>query len=136
MKLYDMLMFLFIFNLFMWVMSAGIGLFPMESYGMDPELIPAEDALNPIGDVGSVILAFAAFFGPFGSGYVNVIALGAALGTLAMIGWLSAGQAPAGIVYGLLAYFFFTAFIKTTALFIGLAAAFPGAGFVLLIYFI
>jgi len=113
MKAYHIMLFLFIFNMFFWVITAGIAIYEVE-YSTDEGFDLSGDT-NPsiwtsLGVLGGVTL--------FGSLYSSIGLLGAALAAGAMIGIFKSGQASQGIVYGAFTYFFWSGMGNTfTALY-------------------
>lgn len=113
MKAYQILLFLFLFNMMFWVLTSGLGIFdigasPSEAYNI------SEQAENPTSIEGG----FLSLLGMLGGD--NIYLLAGALAGGAMLGYFTAGQGPQGIVYGAFAVFFWTSFFGTLRVFITL----------------
>jgi len=112
MKAYHILMFLFLFNLMFWVITAGLGIYDV-GVNTDPGFDLSEEIENPT----SVGLGLLSVFTMFGNAAATIIGLSLAIAGGAMLGFLFAGQGSQGIVYGLFGYFFWASFSNTLNVF-------------------
>jgi len=111
MKAYHILMFMFLFNLFFWTITVGIGMYNVgisgqQEYGQ----LMTSDPVN----TGFAIFAV---FGLWGDGYASIAALTGVLVVASMLGYFSAGTAPQGIIYGLFSWFFWSSYLNTITIF-------------------
>jgi len=129
MKAYHIMVFLFIFNMFFWVVTAGLGIYSSPASG-DSGFDLSDEAANPT-DIGLGLLSV---FSLFGNVYATIGGLAIALSGGAMLGIFTAGQGSQGIVYGLFSYFFWSAMSNTFTVFYNLANQHIGAMYVVVIF--
>jgi len=129
MKAYHIMMFLFIFNLFFWVVTVGLSIYNVPGANTAFDL---SDKTNV--DAWTVGLGVLGLFSLFGNLYISIAALAVALSGGAMLGIFTAGQGSQGIVYGLFSYFFWSSTSNTLAVFYNLSNQHIGALYVLAIF--
>lgn len=132
MKAYRILMFLMIFNLFFWTVTApeGLNLFNVDVTGEEKFGESMEESKKKPTEIGMGLISV---FSMFGGLYLDIFALAIAVSGGAMIGFLVSGQGAQGAVYLLFGYFFWASYLKTMTLFYNLSNT---AGEVLYIVFI
>jgi len=126
MKAYHIMLFMLLFNVMFWVITAGIGIYNIE-YNTDPNFNLSEDINNPA-EIGVGLIGIATLFN---NPILDIIALSIFISGGAMVGIFTAGQGAQGIVYGLFGYFFWSAMSNTFQVFINLASANTGILYVL-----
>jgi len=137
MKAYHILLFLFIFNMFFWVVTTGLGIYQY-TVASDPAFDLSSAGNNTsvwtisLGLISrlTMLKGFVDVFGPTG----GIIALAILFSAAAMAGYLTAGQAPQGIVYGLFGVFFWTSLGNTLTLLFNLSNQHIGALYILVIF--
>ena len=129
MKAYHIMMFLLLFNLFFWTVTAGMGLFDI-GIGTDAGFDLSDEAENPT-NIGMGIIGVFTLFHDVAS---SMIGLGIAIASGAMIGYLTAGQGAAGLVYGLFGYFFWSATSHTFTVLYNISNASGTVLYVLIIF--
>ena len=132
MKAYHIMMFLFIFNMFFWVLTAGLVIYDVE-YGTD-DGFNLLDKTSQDSWTADDYLGLISVFTLFHSFELSIIAIAVAIAGGAMLGIFTAGQGSQGIVYGLFGYFFWSGISNTFSVFINLTNGHPGAIYVLAIF--
>ena len=116
MKAYHILMFLFIFNMFLWVLtSVGVYVNFASSYASEDFQDVTQNKNPNLVD---------AFFGNFG--FLSVVTLAGTLAGASIIGLVVAKQAPQGIVYGAFTWLFWTSYIRCMNVFYNISKDIPG----------
>ena len=145
MKAYHLLLFLFIFNMFFWVVTEGISIYNV-SNTVDPAFNISTNTTvsswnNTFGLIGKLFLFGDLTISAFGielGMVVSITTLSLILMGAAMAGYITAGQAPQGVVYGLFSYFFWSGVSHTFNVFLNFFNAYPdvktGAIYVLAIF--
>jgi len=118
MKAYHVMLFMLLFNMMFWVITAGIGIYNIE-YNTDPGFNLSGQVDNPA-TIGTGILGI---FTLFNNPVLTIIGLSLAIAGGAMVGIFTAGQGAQGIVYGLFGYFFWSSFSNTLTVFWNLSSA-------------
>jgi len=129
MKAYHIMIFLFIFNLFFWVVTAGLLIYNVP--GADSNFDLTEQSNINAWTIGLGVLGL---FSLFGNLYISIGALATALAGGAMLGIFTAGQGSQGIVYGLFSYFFWSSTSNTLTVFYNLSNQHVGALYVLTVF--
>lgn len=129
MKAYHLMLYLFIFNMFFWTVTEGLGIFNT-SANVD-ENFNLSTSTNQ--STWTTALGLIGKFTMLGS-YGGIVLLAGALAGGAMIGYFTSGQASHGIVYGLFSFFFWTGTGNTLTLFYNLSGGHIGALYVLTIF--
>lgn len=131
MKAYHIMMFMLIFNLFFWVVTAGIGIYVAPVSGdSDFDLSDKTDQGAWTGDGMGIINVFTLFNNKIASVFI----LASTIAGAALIGWVVSQQAPQGIVYGFFAYFFWSSMSNTFTVFYNMANQNIGVMYVLAIF--
>jgi len=131
MKAYHILLFLFIFNMFFWVTTVGLGLYNMEEeYGINPGF----DLSDSSADITTIGLGVLSIFSITGHAAVDMAFFTGALVLAAGIGWTVSQQSTQGVVYGLFGWMFWTSFKNTMTLFYNISLASEGVLFIILIF--
>ena len=145
MKAYHILLFLFIFNMFFWVVTEGIAIYTAPG-SVEQEFNISENKTvsswnDTLGLVGKLFLFGDLSISVFGVELGMVASIATLAGILmiaAMAGYITAGQAPQGVVYGLFSYFFWSGMAHTFTVFINMFNSFPevkdGALYVMAIF--
>jgi len=126
MKAYHIMLFMLLFNVMFWVITAGIGIYNID-YNTDPNFNLSEDIDNPT-DIGVGLIGIATLFD---NPILNIITLSLAVAGGAMVGIFTAGQGAQGVVYGLFGYFFWSSMNNTLQVFWNLSSANVGILYVL-----
>lgn len=115
MKAYQIMLFMFLFNMFFWVVTAGLGFYDV-SASTDPGFNLTNAPKNP--DLG-ILTVFTLFGNRFitALGVTSIALLAGGIAVGAMTGVFTAGQGAQGIVYSLFAYFFWSAMSNTLQVF-------------------
>jgi len=127
MKAYHIMMFLFIFNMFFWVITVGLSI-----YNVDVGVDPGFDLSG--GDTTNIGLGLLSAFSLLRNPGVGIFGLAIAISGGAMIGIFTAGQGAAGVVYGLYSYFFWSAMSNSFFVLYGISNNSPYVLFVILIF--
>jgi len=109
MKAYQIMRFLFIFNMVFWMVTTGLGFFVVD-VSTDPGFELSDASQDP--DLGILSV-----FTLFGNQFATIIGLSLAVAGGALIGIFTAGQGAQGVVYGLFSYFFWSAMSNTLTVF-------------------
>ena len=117
MKAYQILMFLLIFNSFVWVVDGGLHIYDLDYSGLDPsETSESTEGFFGILTSGSTIAALAV-----------AIAGGALVG-----GMLRIQKASQGVVYGAFTAVFWFSYLQAMTILWNISESVPGAGIILL----
>ena len=128
MKAADILLYLFIFNMFIWVITSGLDIYNFTAQvSSDYQLDKTYTAL----DIFATLLQELDFFNVKFSGVAILIGL---IVTGAMLGIMTSGQGAAGAVYGAFTAFFFASLARTLGIFFSLTSQVPGTVYVFIIF--
>jgi len=128
MKMYDIMMYLFIFNMFFWLISSGLSLYNI-GFTTESEFNLTSESNNPT-EIGWGIIDTFGMFGAFGtiSLVIAAIVAGAVIGSFLPI------PSSQSIVYGLFIVFFWNSTLKTFTVFINMLQDYPGGMFLFVIF--
>jgi len=130
MKAYHILMFLLLFNLVFWALTAGLGIFNVYD-------VKSPDAFNlseEVDDPTRIGMGLLSVLSLFNNPLADILVLSVTLMGLAMTGWVTAQQAPQGVIYGLFGWFFWSSFKNTLTVLWSIAGGNLGVTIVLVIF--
>jgi len=131
MKAYHIMMYLLLFNLFFWVITTGLGIYNT-GVGVDEDFDLSDEAENPTDIINT--LGIIGVFTMFHDVASTMVGLGVAIAGGAMIGYFTAGQGAAGVVYGLFGYFFWSAMSNTMTVFYNISNSSGTVLYVIIIF--
>jgi len=125
MKAYQILLFMFIFNMVFWTVTIGLSFFDV-SASPNPKFEIVTDNRDPsLGLIDSLSM--------FGTG-VTIIVMAGTIVTGAVVGYLTAGQGAQGAVYALFIFFFWSSMGNTLTVFYNIAAGNASILYILAIF--
>jgi len=128
MKAADILLYLFIFNMFIWIITSGLNI-----YNFTAEVNP-EYQMDDVYTANSLPEVLIQQVSMFNIQWTGMAALVGAVVFGAMIGVFTSGQGAQGAVYGAFTAFFWGSLIKTFGVFYSLTSQVPGTIYVFVIF--